>query len=260
MNGLKYIRSQIIKKTMDELALQLDVSKQAVYTWESGRKNIPEMRLKQLSVLSGIPEKYFRIEELSERDKLEIRKFRLNKEMEDTAVEYEEEMQDSKGNWATVTRVHVDAGLMEHIDYNDMELQIDDTLKKIHKVIHTFKPHFGDEDIVSSNDILNDMDVKRSVFDRFADVVDGNEQREFLYQILRAMELFFDINVKKNTYWGEIPPFPTDMVSDEAPLVQELYKLLFEHKKQKDEAIKKQVEELKELGLLDDSSDDDDLY
>ena len=84
MNGLKYYRNQVINKTMDELALHLNVSKQAVYTWESGRKKIPEQRLTQLSELSGVPEKYFLIEELSERDKLEIKKCYLSKELEDT--------------------------------------------------------------------------------------------------------------------------------------------------------------------------------
>ena len=84
MNVLKYIRSQLINKTMDELALQLDVSKQVIYMWESGKKSIPEQRLKQLSELSGVPEKYFLIEELSERDKLEIKKYYLSKELEDT--------------------------------------------------------------------------------------------------------------------------------------------------------------------------------
>lgn len=261
MNGLKYIRSQIINKTMDELALQLNVSKQAVYTWESGRKKIPEQRLTQLSELSGVPEKFFLIEELSERDKLEIKKYRLGKELDDTMVEYEEEVQDSEGNWVTIPAYYMNAGLMEHIEFNDMELKIDDTMKKINKVIHDYKPHFGDEDMVSANDMLDDMDVKRSVFDRFADIVDGNEQREFLYQILRTMELFFDVNVKKNMLWGEVPPFPTDLVSDESPLVKDLYKVLYKHKKQKIQARNKEEKELRELGLLDDSSDDtDDLY
>ena len=103
------------------------------------------------------------------------------------------------------------------------------------------------------------MDVKRSVFDRFADIMDGNEQREFIYQILRSMELFFDVNVKKNMLWGEVPPFPTDLVSDESALVKDLYKVLYKHKKQKIQARNKEEKELRELGLLDDSSDDDDL-
>ena len=261
MNGLKYIRSQIINMTMDELAAKLNVSKQAVYTWESGRKSIPKARLKQLSELSGIPSKYFLLEEVSERDKLEIKKYRLNKELDDTAVEYEEQVEDSKGNWITVPRIYLDRGLVKHIEFNDMELKVDDTLKKISKVIHTYKSAFGDEDMVSSDDILENMDVKRSVFNRFADIVDGNEERHFLYQILRAMELFFDVNVKKNEIWGEVPPFPTDLVSDESSLVKDLYKVLYKHKKQKIQAWNKEEKELRELGLLDDLSDDtDDLY
>lgn len=260
MNGLKYIRSQIINKTMDELATKLNVSKQAVYTWESGRKNIPEARLKQLSELSGIPSKYFLLEEVSERDKLEIRKYRLNKELDDTSVEYEEQVEDSKGNLVTVPRVYLDRGLVEHIEFNNMELKVDDTLKKISEVIHTYKPAFGNEDMVSSDDVLENMDVKRSVFDRFADIVDGNEERHFLYQILRAMELFFDVNVKKNEIWGEVPPFPTDLVSDESSLVQDLYKVLYDHKKQKIEANNKDRKETEEfLKLLEDTADDD-LY
>ena len=113
MIGFKYIRTEIINKTMDELALELDVSKQAVYTWESGRKKIPEKRAKQLSDWIGIPERYFYIEELTERDKLEIRHYRLYKEVEETTVEYEEEMQDSQGNWVTVTNTYVNYALLE---------------------------------------------------------------------------------------------------------------------------------------------------
>ena len=60
--------------------------------------------------------------------------------------------------------------------------------------------------------------------------------------------------------WGEVPPFPTDLVSDESLLVKDLYKVLYKHKKQKIQARNKEEKELRELGLLDDSSDDDDLY
>lgn len=72
MNGLKYIRDKMLNKTMEELALELDISKQAMYMWEGGKK-IPEARIKQLSKLSGVPEKYFLIESLEERDILEIK-------------------------------------------------------------------------------------------------------------------------------------------------------------------------------------------
>ena len=86
MNGFKYIRSKLLNKTMDELASQLDVSKQAIYMWENDKKNMSELRLKQLSELSGIPKKYFLIEELSEKDKLLIKQCYLIKELYDTIV------------------------------------------------------------------------------------------------------------------------------------------------------------------------------
>ena len=74
------------------------------------------------------------------------------------------------------------------------------------------------------------------------------------------MELFFDVNVKKNEIWGEVPPFPTDLVSDESSLVQDLYKVLYDHKKQKIEANNKDRKETEEfLKLLEDTADDD-LY
>ena len=87
MNGLKYFRNQVINKTMDDLAVQIDVTRQAIYMWESEKKNIPELRLKQLSELSGIPEKYFLVKELSEKDKLEIKKYYLSKALADTINE-----------------------------------------------------------------------------------------------------------------------------------------------------------------------------
>lgn len=81
MNGFKYIRTQIMNLTMDELALKLGISKQAIYLWESGRKKLPQTRLKELSALSGIPEKYFLINELSDIDELEIKKYWIEKQL-----------------------------------------------------------------------------------------------------------------------------------------------------------------------------------
>ena len=36
MNGLKYIRSEVIREKAEDLAAQLGVSKQTVTVWESG--------------------------------------------------------------------------------------------------------------------------------------------------------------------------------------------------------------------------------
>lgn len=81
MNGLKYVRCETSRNTMDELAKILKVSKQAIYTWESGRKKIPEKRLNQLSDLTGVPKEYLLLSELSDKDKIAIKKYRLEKEL-----------------------------------------------------------------------------------------------------------------------------------------------------------------------------------
>ena len=73
MNGLRYIRKECMNKTMDEVAVELCVTKQAVYLWETERKKIPLLRLEQLSILSGIPTEYFLKEELTDEDKLKIK-------------------------------------------------------------------------------------------------------------------------------------------------------------------------------------------
>jgi transcriptional regulator with XRE-family HTH domain len=87
MNGFKYIRKNILNKTMDELAKELSVSKQVVYMWESGRKNVPLKRMKQLVELSGVPENYFFILAVSERDKQTIQQYYLNKELNNVQKE-----------------------------------------------------------------------------------------------------------------------------------------------------------------------------
>ena len=86
MNGFKYIRTKILNNTMQELANILGVSKQTVYLWESGMKNIPSKRLQQLFDICGIPENYFFILAVSETDKQEIKKYYFNKEQKGCVV------------------------------------------------------------------------------------------------------------------------------------------------------------------------------
>ena len=77
MVGLKYIRSEVIREKAEDLAAQLRISKQTVTAWESGKKQIPNKRLNQLSELTGIPEQYFLRKELTEQEKLECKKYWL---------------------------------------------------------------------------------------------------------------------------------------------------------------------------------------
>ena len=233
MSGLRYIRSQIINKTMDELAIMLNVSKQAIYTWESGRKSIPDKRLKELSTLSGVPEQYFKKEELTDRDKLEIKRCHLNKQIDDTRVEYEDVVQGENGEWVTISREHYDTGLLQHAEFNDENLRINDTLKKISSIIDN-----ADEcntEINSFADMINARETKRTLFDKFADIVDGNDRTDYLYPILRAMNLWFSGNVK------------TESMEGEAIMVQELLTVFANHEKR----VNEEIEELKKLGMID---------
>ena len=68
MSGLMYIR-KLLEISNSELARKLNVSRQAVLSWEQGKKPIPNKRLKELSSYFGIPEKYFQfISDEQERD------------------------------------------------------------------------------------------------------------------------------------------------------------------------------------------------
>jgi len=66
MNGLKYIRIRC-NLSLTELADILDVTRQALSSWENGKKAIPEQRKKELPEYFGLDSKYFG--ELSDEDK-----------------------------------------------------------------------------------------------------------------------------------------------------------------------------------------------
>ena len=53
MNGLRYIRKQC-NFSLSQLAERLEVSRQIISAWENGKKEIPEMRKKQLADFFGI--------------------------------------------------------------------------------------------------------------------------------------------------------------------------------------------------------------
>jgi len=58
MNGLRYIRERC-NMTASELSLKLGVTRQSISMWEQGKKNIPQARLEQLSIIFGVSEEYF---------------------------------------------------------------------------------------------------------------------------------------------------------------------------------------------------------
>ena len=66
MNGLKYIRTRC-NLSLSELADMIGVSRQALSSWENGKKDIPEQRSDQLAEFFGIGKEYFG--EISEKEK-----------------------------------------------------------------------------------------------------------------------------------------------------------------------------------------------
>lgn len=69
MNGLKYIRTRC-NLSLSELADMIGVSRQALSSWENGKKDIPEQRSDQLAEFFGIGKEYFG--EISEKEKEEL--------------------------------------------------------------------------------------------------------------------------------------------------------------------------------------------
>lgn len=69
MNGLKYIRTRC-NLSLNELADIMGISRQALSSWETGKKEIPTKRLEQLEVIFGLDKKYFA--EINEEDKQQL--------------------------------------------------------------------------------------------------------------------------------------------------------------------------------------------
>lgn len=78
MNGLKYIRTQC-NFSLSELAERLEVSRQIISAWETGKKQIPENRKKQLSEFFGLNKDYFgEINEVQKKELLGKAMFRYS--------------------------------------------------------------------------------------------------------------------------------------------------------------------------------------
>lgn len=238
MTGLEYIL-KINSFPKSELAKEFGIQKQNITLWIKNNK-IPKKWLPSLSVKFHLPEKFFLIGEISEKDKLEIQKYQLEKEQSTCKDEYEYRA------WETI------------IDYVNIDIRIDDLISKIKDIIYQCRPVFQDEELEcpNSSDISDNvqeyMNITINIFDRFSDIIKGNKQTEFLLSTLRAMELFFDVNVEKYELWGTKNYIPSDLVSDDSELVQDLYEVLHIHKSKKDEIHDKEKKRIKKL-LKDDT-------
>ena len=215
MTGLGFIRNEVMGITMEELARELGVSKQIIYMWESGRKKIPAARLEQLSNMTGIPSQMFLAEDLTDRERLEIRSLSLQKEIRDTSMEYENLTDDSNGDPMTF----FDPELLQQAEYVNEQIRFKDLMEKQRVVIGlVLDEHWQDE--------YNTVRNRLNVLDRFTDILSSRQRLPMLYQILRAMELAFDVNVQRKHLVGAAPSESTDLVPDNLPLVQEICNVL----------------------------------
>jgi transcriptional regulator with XRE-family HTH domain len=221
MTGFKYIRDQY-NKTLEGLAEQLGVSKQVVYMWENGKKPIPQKRADQLSNMLGIPQKYFYIEEVSERDQLEIKSYRLGKELNESTIAFQD---------------RVPSSIEKQFDFNTAALKMNDLFMKQKSIIEDYKPTFSEPSLSEREYNFRDKEFLYrirmiKILDRFTDILKGNNHFEILFQIMRAMELFYDVNVKKNQMSGKSSsPMLFGMVYDDEILVQKLVEVLKEYQK-----------------------------
>ncbi len=210
MNSFKYIRTKILDKTMDELADLLNVSKQSIYMWESGKKKIPEKRLEELSSLTGIPANYFQ-KELTELDKNVIERSYLDSPLVCDLSPYADSYR-------------------EMLDTQRDELV---TMDKIKKVISNITDNENPDEY--NYQYKNNVEL----FDRFTNIVEsGAFDKRTLFEILRGLELcFFDL-AKKYEIWGESNSMKSSSIEDTRELTQKIHKVVSEHiaeEKQKNE-------------------------
>ena len=187
MNGFKYIREKVMEMSLNELAEVLGLSKQAVYSWENGKKKIPEKRLKQLTDISGIPEKYFLIQEVTEKDELIIEQHRLNKVLDESVIRYDEIKRDGE----VVPRTYVDSGVVTGLKFKEMDLKVYELQEEMAVTINEYQPDIvNGEDMTMEEDILNSINRKCSVFKRFIRVVKQDKDLENVPHVIGGVELY----------------------------------------------------------------------
>lgn len=121
MIGLYFIR-KLYNMSMDELAHNLNITKQTVSKWEKRKIPISDKRLNQLSKIFNIPEKYFQ-KELDEIDRMEIQNIKLNSELKNYEYEYEDTITDpDTGEEITVTQTSIDEGALFDFSLNSYNL------------------------------------------------------------------------------------------------------------------------------------------
>ena len=193
MNGMKYIRSEVLRMSMEELATKLDVSKQAISAWETKRKNIPEIRLRQLFELTGIPKEFWLMDNVPEKEKDGLKKIYL------------------------YTQLRATRG--ETVSFDRYEAKDNPLWTKI-QPLRTIKQ-------------IGEVDVNEHLIDRFSNILHTTKSQLIMLQMIEALELVYGIDVddykkERNVYLRVVD----SSKGDESDFLHNIYELINKHKKE----------------------------
>lgn len=110
---------------------------------------------------------------------------------------YEYRVEDSDGKWKINIQVYSDQGLVRCLEFNEEELKINDTMKKVSSAICSPEIYDGVEDYDIADNVEAWLECKRSVIDKFAELVQKNAHSDILYCVVRSMELFYEGEVEQ---------------------------------------------------------------
>lgn len=235
MNGLKFIRNKVVNMTMEEFSDTMNISRQILYLWESGKKEIPENRLKELEQFSGIPARYFKEQNLSDNQINEIMKYKIVKDMKKVQLPDESNKKFGDRNSEYFLNLDIDKKVLIEVENDLMRKELISLVSRIIKIIYAT----NEVENVPKNELV-DMRERAKLFERFASIVEGTEEQRFLSQMLRVMELYLGTNdnLKSN-----------HSISDESPLIQDILQVLNTYKQKEIELLEKEIEDLQKLVL-----------
>lgn len=142
MIGLTYIR-KLYGLTMEELAQKLNVSKQTVSKWESGKVKLSTSRLKQLTELFNFETNEYFTKELESLDEWKIQKMKISNELKTT-----------DDGWLLLQN---SADSKKHWEFEKLELKIfiNETMGESWDVINECQGYARITSIVETYSLLN---------------------------------------------------------------------------------------------------------
>lgn len=191
MNGLRYIRKQC-NFSLSQLAERLEVSRQIISAWENGKKEIPEMRKKQLADFFGIDKCFF--DEISEEQKRILLDKAMFRYIEDGEETYRYKPDKNTKKLVAYFPPEHEMSLSEEL----IELQ-----RKQKQLLDRINHMISGPKQVSLRDQMCFITRGVEVFSMIADAMDGCFSKEIQYkmpyyfgilEVLRAMNIVINLS------------------------------------------------------------------